>query len=62
METLYPKSASQKDNYQSLLSIIPLYLNESDPWVTNLSNFVALVNYYTDGINWCEVYLNENDA
>ena len=62
METLYPKSESSKDNYESLITIIPFYLNSEDPWITNLSNFVALVNYYMDDINWCGVYLNENDA
>ena len=61
METLYPKTSSQENNYQSLIDIIPIYLNPSDPIETNLANFVALVKYYTDGLNWCGVYLSKGD-
>jgi len=61
METLYPKTSSQENNYQSLIDIIPVYLNPTDPIETNLANFVALVKYYTDGLNWCGVYLSKGD-
>jgi len=61
METLYPKTSSQENNYQSLIDIIPIYLNPTDPIETNLANFVALVKYYTDGLNWCGVYLSKGD-
>ena len=62
METLYPKTSSQENNYQRLIDIIPIYLNKADPVETNLANFVALVKYYTDGLNWCGVYLSKGDT
>ena len=62
METLYPKTESQANNYQSLIDIIPLYLDASDPLDTNLANFVALVKYYTDGLNWCGLYLSKGET
>lgn len=62
MDTLYPKTSSQEKNYQLLLDIIPVYLDKADPVTTNFANFVALVNYYTDGLNWCGVYLTKKDT
>ena len=61
MDTLYPKTSSQANNYQALIDIIPIYLDPTDPVETNLANFVALVKYYTDGLNWCGVYLTQGD-
>lgn len=62
METLYPLQENQVDNYQSLLDIIPFYIKNDEPFISNLSNFVSLVNYYTHSVNWVGVYLNENET
>ncbi len=61
MQTLYPKTPSSATNYQSLIDIIPLYLDPKDPLETNVANFVALVRYYTDDLNWCGVYKAQGD-
>ena len=61
METLYPKTSSQESNYQLLIDIIPIYLSPNDPVETNFANFVALVKYYTEGLNWCGVYLAKDE-
>lgn len=61
MTTLYPKTESQERNYQLLIDIIPFYLNPEDYIETNLANFVALVNYYTEELNWCGVYLSRGE-
>jgi len=62
METLFPLQETQKENYQLLLDIIPYYIKKEEPLISNLSNFVSLVQYYIQDVNWVGVYLNHNET
>lgn len=62
METLFPLKPTQEENYQTLLEIIPYYIKNDEPLISNLSNFVSLVEYYTWDVNWVGVYLNEQET
>ena len=62
METLFPRQQTQEENYQLLCDIIPYYIKNDEPLISNLSNFVSLVEYYIDYVNWVGVYLNEYET
>ena len=57
-----PLSKNREENYQTLLNMIPYYLDSDIPLTSNLANLSALINYFVDGINWVGFYVTLDEA
>ncbi len=55
------KSTNKSKNYEIMLEQLRYLLSKEDHFLTSLSNFTALLNYFIDDINWVGFYLYDGE-